>query len=308
MSDTDVQDTIEYPQIIAFPDRGHSAIAWIDYFDETTYGADKLFFKKRCKTIQEVADEILTTAAIPHTKVPKGNVASGIQFDFPVASINRYNVPDKKFLTFPDASDPYPYKAKYAMRMLLRIKFYNDFGYMEIGIPWKPLYNEDGTLNELYPNAIKTKDETGQEVIEEIDTTGSFDTVNGKQVLRYKVLNCTWISKNDAEFLLENIGNFLSTTNGIATAEANGGLSSVDGGVTPVTDENGNMVIGNASNDLVKDLSNSMAQANGILLVSEGENTYEEAQTVYTLSSDNDTTTIITDNTSLLFDKESQEK
>ena len=307
MSDTDVQDTIEYPQIIAFPDRGHSAIAWIDYFDETTYGADKLFFKKRCKTIQEVADEILTTAAIPHTKVPKGNVAGGIQFDFPIASINRYNVPDKKFLTFPDTLDPYPYKAKYAMRMLLRIKFYNDFGYMEIGIPWKPLYNEDGTLNELYPNAIKTKDEAGQEVIEEIDTTGSFDTVNGKQVLRYKVLNCTWMSKNDAEFLLENIGSFLGTTYSIDKAKANGGLTSIDG-ITPITDDKNNMVVGNASDDLVKDLSNSMAQANGILLVSEGENTYEEAQTVYTLSSGDDTTTIITDNTSLLFDKESQEK
>lgn len=198
MSDTNVQDTtIEYPQIIAFPDRGHSAIAWIDYFDETTYGADKLFFKKRCKTIQEVADEMKATARQDHIKkISNTNISYGVQLgDFPIASLNRYNVPDKKFLTFPNDLDPYPYKAKYAMRMLLRIKFYNDFGYMEIGIPWKPLYNEDGTINTKYPTGKDGEDEI-------IDTTSNWKD--------YSVLNCTWLSKNDAEFLLKNLKNIAS--------------------------------------------------------------------------------------------------
>lgn len=288
MSDTDVQDTIEYPQIIAFPDRGHSAIAWIDYFDETTYGADKLFFKKRCKTIQEVVDAMKVTAAQDHIKATSNtNTVNGIQMgNFPIASINRYNVPDKKFLTFPDALDPYPYKAKYAMRMLLRIKFYNDFGYMEIGIPWKSLYNEDGTINTKYP--------TGKDGEDDIDATYN---ING-----YSVLNCTWISKRDAEFLLKNLKNISSAETLLANGAFDPGNSDVqftNEGMTTeisrtvknVTTGNDDIVAFNAGPKTLEDIQYSLGTDNLTALGDNGDansqadGTTEDTPVVYTTSS-----------------------
>jgi hypothetical protein len=36
--------------------RGPQVIECIDLFDEARYGADKLFFRKRCETVAEVVE------------------------------------------------------------------------------------------------------------------------------------------------------------------------------------------------------------------------------------------------------------
>jgi hypothetical protein len=46
-------------------------------------------------------------------------------------------------LIIEEGNEPYPYRAQYKIRFMLRIKFYGDFAYLDIGQKWAP--GEDPT-------------------------------------------------------------------------------------------------------------------------------------------------------------------
>ena len=55
---------------IELKDRGYQVIECIDLFDEARYGADKLFFRKCCQTVDEVKEQI--TYALSSEQAPQG--------------------------------------------------------------------------------------------------------------------------------------------------------------------------------------------------------------------------------------------
>lgn len=136
-----------------FRDRGRQVVDWFDLFDECKYGADNLFFRGRFETDSEVAEQIAASLDSKYKDMGAGNPVR-VDNDGEYAegnSLHRYNVPCQEHWTPPDPKDPYPYKARYAVRFLLRLHFYNDYGYIEVGVPWEKLRNEDGSINENYP-------------------------------------------------------------------------------------------------------------------------------------------------------------
>lgn len=140
-----------------FKHRGRQVVEWIDLFDECRYGAEKLFFRGRFETISEVAEQIAASLSDKFKEQGSGNPVaqdkqgeSGTIYAEGIA-LHRYRVPDKQLWTPIDFKDKYPYKARYAVEYLLRLKFYEDYGYIKVGVPWEKLYNEDGKLNEKYP-------------------------------------------------------------------------------------------------------------------------------------------------------------
>lgn len=103
-------------------DEGINIIDYIDFFDETQFGAGNLRLRERCATL----DEVKTLAA---DAVGKLNDESA------VCNMNRLAGHSNNYLLRPvDAKCPN--KARYRFEMLLRIHFYNDFGYVHIGVPW----------------------------------------------------------------------------------------------------------------------------------------------------------------------------
>lgn len=112
------------PTVINLKDRGYCAIDYIDYFDEGLKGPDKPYFMGRFRTFADLRAQLLKfwqEAAI---------------VDASIAHLNRLDVPGKWMepLIGPDVK--YPRRAQYALRVLLRIKFFNDFAYVDIGRKW----------------------------------------------------------------------------------------------------------------------------------------------------------------------------
>lgn len=136
-----------------FKDMGRQVVDWIDLFDECQYGAGKLFFRGRFETMSEVAEQIAASLSDDYKELGSGNpVAHDTETTFAEGNaLHRYYMPDIRLWTPIDFHDPYPYKARYAVEFLLRLKLYGEYIYLRVGLPWEKLHNEDGSINEKYP-------------------------------------------------------------------------------------------------------------------------------------------------------------
>lgn len=159
---------------VNLPCRGESVIEKIDLFDECQFGADKLYFRGSFDTMKEVSDQILISLGITDNlnfdalrekygadatdeeikeKLGIGNpllykASDDKTTSVPTIALNRYKIPGKKFWNkneYHDTSkdniegmtpDMFPYKADAAVRYKLRLHFFDDYGYIDFGIPW----------------------------------------------------------------------------------------------------------------------------------------------------------------------------
>lgn len=161
--------------------RGPQVIECIDLFDEARYGADKLFFRKRCATVAEVIEQV--TYAFDKTQAPQGGnpltptPESGDLTDVPNIALNRYHIPNKKFWNnvVPDVEEPY--RASAAVKFSIRVHFRDDFAYIDFGCPWELV--DDGKL---------TTSSDAQAFIDQ-----------------FVLLHCHFISKEDALQIIDSI-------------------------------------------------------------------------------------------------------
>lgn len=112
------------PIVIKLNDRGATAVDYIDYFDEGTYGPDKVFFVNRFDTLEKVATQINKCLNLQNTP---GSLIH----------VNRTNIPDKWVEPLTAKTDKYPRRAQYKIRFLLRFKFYGDYAYLDLGAKWR---------------------------------------------------------------------------------------------------------------------------------------------------------------------------
>ena len=156
------------PIVLTFPDRGTCAIDYIDYFDEGLYGPDKAYFigrfSKDANPFKSIAEQMNTCLSL------QNNPNSMIH-------VNRTCLPDKWMDPLTSKTDPYPKRAQYKIRFLLRIKFYGEFAYIDLGSKWKPT----------------------DDLTQPIEVLASKD--NGD----LEVVNFSWISKRDAQFILDTL-------------------------------------------------------------------------------------------------------
>jgi hypothetical protein len=161
--------------------RGPQVIECIDLFDEARYGADKLFFRKRCETVAEVEEQVIY--AFDKTQAPQGGnpltptPESGDLTGVPTIALNRYHIPNKKFWNnvVPDVEEPY--RASAAVKFSIRVHFRDDYAYIDFGCPWE--FVDNGRLN----------------------TSSDAKTFTENFVL----LQCHFISKEDALQILDSI-------------------------------------------------------------------------------------------------------
>lgn len=115
------------PIVIDLPTRGRCAVDYIDYFDEGQYGPDKPFFVSRFDDFTQVAKQMRACLSL------QGNENSLIHF-------KREHIEGKwgEPLVIEAGNEPYPYRAQYRIRFMLRIKFYGDFAYIDLGQKWAP--------------------------------------------------------------------------------------------------------------------------------------------------------------------------
>lgn len=127
------------PIVIDLPTRGKCAIDYIDYFDEGQYGPDKPFFVSRFDDFTQVAKQMRACLSL------QGNENSLIHF-------KREHIEGKwgEPLIIEAGNQAYPYRAQYRIRFLLRIKFYGDFAYLDLGQEWSP---EDDPSETYYVEA-----------------------------------------------------------------------------------------------------------------------------------------------------------
>ena len=189
--------------------RGPQVIECIDLFDDARYGADKLFFRGRFKTAEEVKSQVaislgdtsfLDAAKIKETygidlssateeqkeylKLKLGIGNPLIKMDevgiekCPIIALNRHHIPNKKFWNNTPPSDvENPYKASAAVRFSIRVHFRDDFAYIDFGCPWELV--DDGKL----------------------DTSSDAQAFINEFVL----LHCHFISKEDALQIIDSI-------------------------------------------------------------------------------------------------------
>lgn len=160
------------PIVLNFPDRGSCAVDYIDYFDEGQYGPDKAFFVGRFQKLDEIATQMNACLALQNTP---GSMIH----------VNRTNIPDKWMDPMTSYSDPFPRRAQYKIRFLLRIKFYGDYAYIDLGAKWSP---DDDLTQEIKVYALPPN-ENGE-------TNPDNDL---------KVVNKCWISERDANFFLKQL-------------------------------------------------------------------------------------------------------
>lgn len=170
-------------QKINLTHRGPQVIECIDLFDEARYGADKLFFRKRCigegdKTVfEEVVEQV--EYALNSSQAPQGGNPLDNSENCPIIALNRYHIPNKKFWNnTPPSGIANPYKASAAVRFSIRVHFRDDFAYIDFGCPWSAVMDEED-------------DETSDEIIS--DTS------------KFALLSCHFISKDDALTILKEI-------------------------------------------------------------------------------------------------------
>ena len=164
------------PIVLNFPDRGSCAVDYIDYFDEGQYGPDKAFFVGRYQKLDEIATQMNACLALQNTP---GSMIH----------VNRTNIPDKWMDPMTSQTDPFPRRAQYKIRFLLRIKFYGDYAYIDLGAKWSS--SDDLTLG-----APKVKSDD------------------------LKVVNKCWISERDANFILDELKNVGLSFDGSTTYDA----------------------------------------------------------------------------------------
>lgn len=164
------------PIVLNFPDRGSCAVDYIDYFDEGQYGPDKAFFVGRFQKLDEIATQMNACLALQNTP---GSMIH----------VNRTNIPDKWMDPMTSQTDPFPRRAQYKIRFLLRIKFYGDYAYIDLGAKWSP--DDDLTLGA--------------------------PTVTSEAL---EVVNKCWISERDANFILDELKNAGLSFNGSTTYDA----------------------------------------------------------------------------------------
>lgn len=111
------------PIVINLPTRGTCAVDYIDYFDEGQYGPDKLFFVNRFDTFEEVAAQMNICLAL------QGNSGSMIHN-------SRHYIESKWTEPLVGPDEKYPKRAKYMIRFMLRVKFFGEYAYLEIGKKW----------------------------------------------------------------------------------------------------------------------------------------------------------------------------
>lgn len=178
-------------QKINLTHRGPQVIECIDLFDEARYGADKLFFRKRCmgegKSIfDEVVEQVecaLNPSHFPQGGNPLTNMDEvGIE-KCPIIALNRYHIPNKKFWNnTPPIGIANPYKASAAVRFSLRVHFRDDYAYIDFGCPWSEIMVDESTQTES--SYVITK--------EDITT-------------KFRLLTCHFISSDDAIQILKSI-------------------------------------------------------------------------------------------------------
>ena len=198
---------------VKLKDRGNSVIGRIDLFDECHYGADKLFLRGKFGTPQDVAEQIKIALGggnldvdkiketygemtedeletFKKTKLGIGNPLtpedeSGVQ-TIPTIALNRYHIPDKKvWIYVPTSGVANPYKASAAVTFSIRLYFRDDFAYITFGCPWYTIMNEEtGDMDDDYA-----------------------EQNNGLYLIpNFKLLNCHFISKEDAIIVLNEMG------------------------------------------------------------------------------------------------------
>lgn len=132
------------PIVIDLPDRGVCAIDYIDYFDEGIKGPDKPYFIGRYRNLDDVAAQMDKCLALQTTP---GSIIHFKRLDIDGKWVEPLVGPDTK----------YPRRANYAIRFLLRIKFFGDFGYLDIGADWNDIliaYAENDNLV-ILPQMLK---------------------------------------------------------------------------------------------------------------------------------------------------------
>ena len=141
--------TVLKPIVIDLPDRGLCAIDYIDYFDEGRYGADNIHFVSRFDNLNDIAAQMDKCLSLQTTE---GSLIH----------INRLHVPNKWIEPLQDLDEMYPQRAQYAIRFMLRIRFFGDFGYLDIGAKWDEVLTaaakeafEEGKFFRIFPNQLK---------------------------------------------------------------------------------------------------------------------------------------------------------
>lgn len=166
------------PVIIDFEDQGQRVLSYIDVIDESVYGAGNLYLRGRAYTLDEAK-----------ALIEKG-LATGSPVEMPATNalaVGRFNQLNRNRF-YPDDNDNFPRKAQYMLHIHLRVKFYDSFSDIDLGIPWAPLYINDGTtLNPDYP-------------------MGEYALGDTFSLADLKLLKCCWISRKDACSFLQALG------------------------------------------------------------------------------------------------------
>lgn len=161
--------TVLKPIVIDLPDRGLCAIDYIDYFDEGRYGADNIHFVSRFDNLNDIAAQMDKCLSLQSTE---GSLIH----------INRLHVPNKWIEPLEDHDEKYPQRAQYAIRFMLRIRFFGDFGYLDIGAKWN-----------------KELTSAAEEALES-DEDDIFFRILPNQL---EVVNSCWLSYRDATEILK---------------------------------------------------------------------------------------------------------
>lgn len=222
--------------------RGPQAIECIDLFDEARYGADKLFFRGRFKTTDEVKCQVAialgdTSQIVP----PSGKTVEDVVKEYgignplskeeeleegkelPTIALNRYHIPNKKFWNNTPPSDvENPYKASAAVKFSIRVHFRDDFAYIDFGCPWE-LTDEYGTcsLDESFPALDK-------------------DSKADVFINNFTLLQCHFISKEDALQILDSI--FSNTSANTAAYAMMRNAPQIVTETTELVDEDGTVI------------------------------------------------------------------
>lgn len=126
-------------------DRGQQVVKFVDLLDEGQHGAGELEFRGRYETIEKLKGainmEVLTGSPIEDPSKPPTNPLSFRRFD----TKNKWG---KRLPIHP--LDPYPFKARWMLHMLLCFHFRDDWCYVDIGVKWAPFFDEE--KSKLFPH------------------------------------------------------------------------------------------------------------------------------------------------------------
>ena len=205
--------------------RGPQVIECIDLFDEARYGADKLFFRGRFNSKQDVINQVTFALTKNESSKEWGNgnpltptPESGDLTEVPTIALNRYNIPNKKFWNNTPPSDvENPHKASAAVRFSLRVHFRDDFAYIDFGCPW------ESTTEELYGDG------------ELNDSSSASDFIDN-----FVLLGCHFISKEDALQILDSL--FPKTSTNTLTFNMKRNAPQILTETTELVDEDGSII------------------------------------------------------------------